>query len=397
MLKALLRPIVRPMQRRYEYAKLPAACKAEIRRDRVGGLGPDPGLDVTVREAISWLLRAQDHSASQDGGIAHSYSLVDGWGTSYPETTGYTIPTLLACASLAGEADIRLRVRRMLDWLVSIQFENGAFQGGRLGREPVVPVLFVTGQILMGLAAAVREFGDMYREPMRRTAQWVKDIQDSDGCWRQGRSPFAMSGEMTYETHVAWGLLEAARLEPDAGFGDAGLANIRWALQHQHENGWIAKCCLDDPANPFTHTIGYALRGIVEGYRFSQDPVLLSAARKTANGLLGALRDDGFLAGRLSSDWSGPVSWSCLTGTVQIAACWFILYQLTGDVRYRDAGCKANRYVRQTVRLDGDEGTRGAIKGTFPVDGGFHPLQYPNWAAKFFIDSHLLEKAAMGI
>src|SRR5580765_3094354 len=89
MLKALLRPIVRPMRRRYEYAKLPAACKAEIRRDHARGIGEDPGLDVTVREAVAWLLRAQDHSASHDGGIAHSYSLVDGWATSYPETTGY--------------------------------------------------------------------------------------------------------------------------------------------------------------------------------------------------------------------------------------------------------------------------------------------------------------------
>ncbi|HET9789052.1 MAG TPA: hypothetical protein VFP47_18085, partial [Pyrinomonadaceae bacterium] len=34
---------------------------------------------------------------------------------------------------------------------------------------------------------------------------------------------------------------------------------------------------------------------------------------------------------------------------------------------------------------------RGAIKGSFPVSGQYGQYQYPNWACKFFIDSHLLE------
>ena len=51
-----------------------------------------------VRAAVQWLCRAQD--VSGDGGVARSYSLVynpffkrRGWTPSYPETTGYIIPT----------------------------------------------------------------------------------------------------------------------------------------------------------------------------------------------------------------------------------------------------------------------------------------------------------------
>ena len=48
-----------------------------------------------------------------------------------------------------------------------------------------------------------------------------------------------------------------------------------------------------------------------------------------------------------------------------------VLYEDTGDIRYRDAAYAANRYVRRTLRVDGPPETRGAVKGSFPVDGGY--------------------------
>src|SRR5262249_20614642 len=47
-----------------------------------------------VRGAAAWLAAAQD--SQPDGGIAGRYHLARGWTSSYPETTGYAIPTLLA-------------------------------------------------------------------------------------------------------------------------------------------------------------------------------------------------------------------------------------------------------------------------------------------------------------
>ena len=41
--------------------------------------------------------------------------------------------------------------------------------------------------------------------------------------------------------------------------------------------------------------------------------------------------------------------------------------------------------------MDGNPNVRGAIKGSFPVDGGYNKYCYLNWACKFFIDSNLLE------
>ena len=371
--------------------RLPAAVKEEIQRDHDGLPTQDPGLNLAIDGASRWLCMAQDKSSSADGGVARDFSLINGWSSSYPETTGYIAATFLDHADRTGSDDMRIRARRMLDWLVNIQMPNGGFQGGKVDSTPVVPVVFNTGQILLGLSSGARSFST-YRQQLRRAADWLVEVQDSDGCWRKFPSPFAAAGEKTYDTHTAWGLLEAAKIEPNRGYADAALANIRWALTHQRSNGWFEKCCLQDPSQPLTHTIGYALRGVVEGYRYSGDKKMLEAARRTADGLLTALRSDGFLPGRLASDWSGAVNWACLTGTVQIACCWFMLFLDTADPRYRDAGFAATRYVRRTMRFDGAVETRGGVKGAFPIDGRYTRYEYPSWAAKFLIDSLFLER-----
>ena len=230
------------------YLRLPAAAKAERSRDRLDLPTSDPGIDDAIDAAATWLCAAQDNSVTRDGGVARHYSLLTGWGSSYPETTGYIVPTMLSYAALRDDENVRDRAKHMLDWLVSIQFPEGGFQGGRIDSTPVVPVTFNTGQILLGLAAGTAAFGDVYLEPMRRAADWLTETLDDDGCWRKHPTPFARPGEKVYETHVAWGLFEAAQLEPDKPYAKAGLANIHWALGKQRENGWVEDCCLDDPS-----------------------------------------------------------------------------------------------------------------------------------------------------
>ena len=44
--------------------------------------------------AVEWLERAQDITGN--GGVSGRYLLGHGWSSSYPETTGYIIPTFLA-------------------------------------------------------------------------------------------------------------------------------------------------------------------------------------------------------------------------------------------------------------------------------------------------------------
>ncbi len=367
---------------------LPRAAKMMKARDLEGLPSSAPGCAETIAAGLQWLKRAQDFSASQDGGFARDFSLVTGWAASYPETSGYIVPTLIAEADIGHDPDLRIRARRCLDWLVAIQFPEGGFQGGRIDQTPRVPVTFNTGQILLGLAAGAAHLDrEKYLDPMRRAAIWLRDSQDTDGCWRKHPTPFSGPGEKAYETHVSWGLFEAARVAPDEGFGEAGLKQVRWALTKQRANGWFDSNCLEEPEAPLTHTIGYVLRGIVEGHLWSKEPTLLEAALRTTDGLLPTIGADGHLPGRLDSDWRGAVDWVCLTGSTQIAHSFFILARLAGRADLAEKGKALNAYVRRTVALTGDADTIGGVKGSFPVHGEYGRFQYLNWACKFLIDS----------
>jgi len=280
----------------------------------------------------------------------------------------------------------------MLDWLVTIQYDDGGFQCGLIGYEPAVPVTFNTGQILLGLAAGVKEFGDEYRPAMRLAADWLVKSQSIDGCWRQNPSPLTCAGVKSYETHVAWGLLEAARMDPEKGYGEAALKNAYWAITQQNENGWFRNCCVTDTEKPLTHTIGYVFRGLLEAYNYREDSIILAACEKLAAGCISATDENGFIAGRLDENWNAAVSSACLTGSVQIAHSLIMLYEITKNIQYRDMAFNINKYVRSTIKSSGNTNIIGAVKGSFPVWGDYMAYQFPNWACKFFIDSHLAEK-----
>jgi hypothetical protein len=383
---------LRAIKRMVTPESLPEEARAERDRDHQQGLPTlDPGCWAVVNANLDWLCRAQDRSASQDGGVARDYSLVKGWATSYPETTGYIIPTFIDLAQRLKRDDLHQRARRMLDWCLDIQFPEGGFMGGKIDATPRVPVTFNTGQILIGLSIGTAAYGDRYRDATMRAAAWLRDSLDADGCWRRHPTPFAAPGEKAYETHVSWGLFEAERVAPGHGYGEAGLRQTAWALTKQQPNGWFASNCLVRAEAPLTHTIGYVLRGVVEAWRLSGDRRWLDAACRTADPLTQAIDAQGRLPGRLDAQWRPAVDYVCLTGSVQIAHSLILLHQATGRDDYLAAARRANAYVRRSVRLDGPEAQRGGVKGSFPVDGEYGRFEYLNWAAKFCIDAQLAE------
>src|SRR5699024_2401298 len=103
-------------------------------------------------------------------------------------------------------------------------------------------------------------------------------------------------------------------------------------------------------------------------------------------------RKNGALPGRMDSQWQPAVRWSCLTGNAQMAIIWLRLADIVGDDAFRQNATRANRFNMATQELDGPPETAGAIKGSFPVDGGYMTWRYPNWAAKFFMDALMLEQ-----
>jgi hypothetical protein len=109
----MIERIAVPLGRAYDRLRLPPRASQELARDLRGTPLNDPGVDAAVDMGVEWLGRAQDQSTTHDGGVAKNFSLISGWSSSYPETTGYIIPTLVAYAKISGDATHRERATRV--------------------------------------------------------------------------------------------------------------------------------------------------------------------------------------------------------------------------------------------------------------------------------------------
>lgn len=360
-----------------------------------GKTRPKPS-GVHLQAAMQWLCRAQD--AGDDDGVARMYSLRDGWGASYPETTGYIIPTFLQYARFSGDGSYRERALKMADWEVQVQMPEGAVQGGTIAHEPS-PAIFNTGQVLFGWSAALNETGSVaYREALAAAVDYLVTMQDSDFLWRRNLSRFCGAPVDTYAYNVrsAWALLIASELLSDERARSAAEGNIQAVCQMALDNGWIRNNCLNKPEQPLLHTIAYTFQGLFEGGLLADNRAAIDIAVRGNERLRAAFENAGTLLGRYDASWRPTVKWRCLTGEAQTAIVWFRLAEWTGDKAWRNAALALTGELKRLQRLEGDPDTVGALKGAFPVYGEYGKYEYLNWATKFMADA-LMQEAGYGI
>lgn len=340
-----------------------------------------------------WICRAQDKSG--DGGISGWYNLFRGWMPSYPETTGYTIPTMFLMASVFSNDEARSRAITMADFELKVQMPDGAVISGTLVKEHREPAVFNTGQVIFGWLDAYKETGnERYLEAADRAAQWLVATQDEDGAWRRCLSSRTFTDVCTYNARTAWALIRCGLMSGRDRYIEAGRANLDWCLLQQNGRGWYHNNGFHpgDNHRPLLHTIGYVVEGLLESGALLQDDKYIRAAERTASALLHAFYRDGCLLGRYDENWNSPVTWRCLTGDAQIAVTWFRLYQITGNPGYLAAARRVNGQIMgvQVMRTP-NGGIQGGIKGSHPIWGGYMGYSFVNWGAKFFLDSLLLD------
>lgn len=355
-----------------------------------------------VRHLAEWLCRAQD--ASGDGGVSRSYTLHfhpffqrRGWLPSYPETTGYIIPTFFDLFHIFDREDLRQRAIAMADWECSIQMDSGAVMGGTVDFK-CTPAIFNTGQVIFGWCRAFRETGNShYLDCACRAGDFLVSNQDGEGAWYKASSRYANSSSTVYNTRCSWALLLLEILTGQKQYRETAVRNLNWALGRQKANGWFAENCLDDPSQPLIHTIGYAVQGLLESGMILGDDRYLDGARKTSLAVANLLRKDGSLAGRYDENWKPTVTWSCLTGNMQMSVVWSRLNQIgltsgTNEIAHRINCFNKNLHDWQVSC----GGQRGGVKGSHPIYGDYGSFEYLNWAAKFTIDALLMEQKSLG-
>src|SRR6267378_645768 len=347
-------------------------------------------------EAAHWLAQAQD--VTGDGGVSGRYSLRSGWSSSYPETTGYIIPTFL---SLAKELDPRFhdRAERCINFLKAIQLPDGAFPAGELHENRSRPSVFNTAQILHGLTAWHAKTRDAdIGDAAARAANWLTSQQDADGCWRTN----IYGGVTTYTAHASCWLAEAGRHFSVDEWMRGASRHLDWVLSHvDHDTGWIDRAGFDEEDHQkrkaATHTIAYTVWGLLDLSQSLRRQDGFSAAKTAAERIARRLELSGWLAGELDSQWKASRSdYACLTGNAQMALVWFRLAKIGGDARFTNAAIKAIDLVKSAQSMhSSDPGIRGGIPGSAPVWGHYMYMGLPNWAPKFFIDALQAKRDAL--
>jgi hypothetical protein len=339
----------------------------------------------TLSFIVRWILDAQ----RADGGIAAYYSLLTGYSDSYPEVTGYLIPTLYDFAAASQNRDAAMAAERATQWLLSLQLINGAFPGGLHGGN-AQPSVFNTGQILQGLVRAHRETKlAKVQQGAIAAGDWLTKAQATDGSW-PGPAAYQERSH-TYYSMVAWSLAHLCDQAGDRRYGHAAERNLEWVLSHARPSGWIDGINLHGHPN-YLHFIAYLLQGVLETAMLRRRNDAIETVAKSAWVLLRKFETNKFLCGAYDRDFKNGHSFTCLTGNAQMSCVWLRLFGLTGDLRYLNAALKMNEMLKQLIPLRGRRGIAGGVSGSYPIWGRYQPLRYISWGGKFFADALLMER-----
>lgn len=266
--------------------------------------------------------------------------------SSYPEVTGYLIPTLLEY----GEKDLAARLTR---WLVRIQRRDGSFPSAK-----GVPHVFDTGQALRGLLAASELVPDAAESGVRaaeylynRTIAGGVRGFDVDYIWIRR---YSKSIPMSTHLYVLPPLLRASEMFQNPKY--------RTAVDNCLEYYVKSKDSLQ--LSTLTHFLAYELEALIDlGRSETATPILDKLREEQA--------DDGSVRGMQS------VSWVCTPGLAQLAVCWY-------KIGRREPADKALKW------LEAHQTQSGGFRGSYGEDASYFPDVEISWAVKFYLDAALL-------
>ena len=344
---------------------------------------------------MGWLRNAQDATGS--GGISWGYRSraairsgeAVGWQPAYPETTGYLIETFLRYGRMMQDPDCLDRARRMAEWETTAQLHDGGIPGGTFGAQPVASSTFVTGQVLFGWLRAFETWkGQNYFDAACKAADFLVSCVDEEGRFTRGYSHFCEPGPKAYEVRTGWALVLAGLMLGKPGYFNAGRKITGFTLSCQNPNGWFSQNDLNNNSTPLTHTIGYALEGLLEVGLILNETACLEAVSSTLSQIQLLVQRDGFLAGRWTADWEPAVTWCCLTGSCQLASVSLRAHRIYPNRGFGELGKKLLGFVASTQDLGGaNQGLIGGIHGSYPFHGDYGQYCTLNWAAKFYADA----------
>lgn len=274
---------------------------------------------------------------------------------SYPEVTGYYIPTLINW----GEREL---ARTYATWLCSIQHEDGAWYD----TEGKAPYVFDSAQILKGLLAA-KQLGMHIDDNIKAGCEWIISNINEEG-------------RLTTPVNDAWGapgicseLIHLYCLSPLIEAGK--IYNNRYYIDMADK---VAKYYIDNYREDIlgfgflSHFYAYVMEALCD---IGQTDLAREAMHNMEkyqheNGMIPAYKD---------------VEWTCSTGMFQFAIIWYKLGEL-------EKGNKTFEYAMQLQNESGGwYGSYTMTDNPNPFDRNKCPDYFPqseiSWAVKYFLDA----------
>ena len=342
-----------------------------------------------LRELADWFKHNQTQMA--DDGFGTFY-FETGWTSSYPETTGYIVPSLLEFSKFVNNPEFETIAKNALDWLLTIQKSSGGWQSGYVHQNKD-EIVFNTGQVLRGLVAGYKHFNEQnYLDSAIKACEWLVAIQNENGSFDKH---VYLDRVRVYDSYVVAPMLDVYDLCKIESFKTSAIKNIAWIIREkQTENGWFADCdnTVHKNDKPILHTISYTIDGILDCGIYLENSEFIQAATQPANVLLEQFLKDGKLPGRFDENWNGSEQ-LITTGCAQISIIWEKLYGLTKDEKYKTGFENMNQLLVAIHQRNVSEtkNTKGAIFGSFPLWGRYESFGCPNWASKYLMDSLLFQ------
>lgn len=293
-------------------------------------------------KAINWI----DANTVDGEGVICNTSLKK----SYPEVTGYYIPTLIKWG-------YRDRAISYAKWLCNIQKDDGSWYD----TDNNDPYIFDSAQILKGLIA-VREIYPEVDNNIMRGCEWILSRMDDDGrlvtpseeLWGDSKT----CSELIH-TYCISPLIDASKIFNKPDYEIKARKIFNYYKKEYYES--IMNFSL------LSHFYAYVMEALVD---LGEIDMVREAMAKIAD----IQKDDG------SVPAYNNVNWICSTGLFQLALVWYRLGELEHGNKAFEFACKLQNKT-------------GGWYGSYIIDkdtkenNTYFPNEEISWAVKYFLDA----------
>jgi uncharacterized protein YyaL (SSP411 family) len=279
----------------------------------------------------------------KDGGVSKYYQIGKGWfNESYPEVSGYIIPSFLELFKKTKDKEYFERAVKIADWLVRIQDKNGNWSKKEFALGPKNKFLKLFG--LFGNA---------------------------------------------HNSRTAWALLEVWKITQDEKYKNSAIKNLNWTLNQQERDGYYKHC------HTYLHYLAYTASGLLESGVILNEKKYINSAILFIDHVLNILRKSDNLNGNYNKNWKAiGRKHSALTSNAQIVILLYRFNKITKEDKYLFTAEKILNFLKRNQNLHSSNlGILGGIAGSYPLNGDYCPNQILSWATKFYLDALLISSS----